>query len=514
MLYAVLKPIIGIALHWYYRSLSVANVERIPREGPVFLAANHPNSLTDAMVVGWSSPRRVRFTAKATLFTNALAARFLRAVGVVPLRRAADEHDAPGVTAVPAAMPDAARNAASFAAVGDALAEGSCMVVFPEGKTHDEPYMAPLRTGLARMALMARDERAIRGIRIVPIGLLFERKAEPRTRILVQVGEPIDVDSLAGGPSAVATLTELIEQRLRAITLNFDSREDAERIQLLGETLSALVEPSSSVDEGAPPLARTLALVRRIERAQQTLRARSAPATVARVEQFEQRLRQFRDRLAEERIDVHDVTVDPGTTPGARFAVRESVIAAVMVPISLWGRLTHVVPLRITRALALRNVRALDEPPMRTFIVGLVLVLMSYVVLTSAVALIFGPWWALAFLVSLVPSASSDLRYGDRVRRVFARARAFRRFRREPELRGLKRPEQISGIQIHQHAARLHLLHSEGWADSKEPGEIEDRHVGSALPRTETHPEGTTPHAAYRQHSASRQESRTAIRRQ
>ena len=87
MLYAIFKPIVGIALHWYYRSLSVANLERIPRDGPVFLAANHPNSLTDAMVVGWSSPRRVRFTAKATLFANPIAARFLRAVGVVPLRR-------------------------------------------------------------------------------------------------------------------------------------------------------------------------------------------------------------------------------------------------------------------------------------------------------------------------------------------------------------------------------------------------------------------------------------------
>ena len=32
-------------------SLDTANVERIPRDGPIFLAANHPNSLTDAMVV-------------------------------------------------------------------------------------------------------------------------------------------------------------------------------------------------------------------------------------------------------------------------------------------------------------------------------------------------------------------------------------------------------------------------------------------------------------------------------
>ena len=46
----------------------------------------------------------------------------------------------------------------------------------------------------------------------------------------------------------------------------------------------------------------------------------------------------------------------------------------------------------------------------------------------------FGPWWALLFLATLIPSASSDLRYGDRVRRARGRARAFRRFRAVPAL--------------------------------------------------------------------------------
>jgi 1-acyl-sn-glycerol-3-phosphate acyltransferase len=433
MLYEGLKPIVGIALHWYYRSLITSNLERIPRQGPVFLAANHPNSLTDAMVVGWASPRRVRFTAKATLFGNPLAAAFLRAVGVVPLRRAADEKARAEQTAE-SVVPDAARNAASFSAVADALADDACIVVFPEGKTHDEPYMAPLRTGLARMALMARDERGVRGIRIVPIGLLFERKSEPRTRILLQTGEPIDLDSIGSGPSTVATLTELIDQRLRAVTLNFESRADAERIQLLGETLAALVEPTTSVDDGAPPLALTLSFVRRIERAQQALRARNDPAMLARVDVFEQRLRAFRDRLTTEEIDVHDIGIDLSAKLGARFVVREVAIAALMLPVSLWGRITHVIPIRLARYLALRNVDGLDQPPMRTFIIGLGLVLASYVALTTVVGLTFGPWWALAFFISLIPSASSDLRYADRLRRVRARARAFGKFRAQPEL--------------------------------------------------------------------------------
>lgn len=447
MIYTALKPIVGIALHWYYRSIITASAERIPIDGPVFLAANHPNSLTDAMVVGWIAPRRVRFTAKATLFTNPLGAWFLRQVGVVPLRRAADEAARVQTTSPVAThggegnVPDASRNATAFSAVADALAAQSCMVVFPEGKTHDEPYMAPLRTGLARMALMARDERGVRGIRIVPVGLLFEQKSEPRTRVLVQVGELIDVDRIPAGVSAVATLTELIDQRLRAVTLNFEDHADAERIQLLGSTLAALIEPSTSVDEGAPPLARTLSLVRRIERAHRTIRARNDAALTARVELFEARLRTFHDRLATEAINVNDVRIDLAASLGVRFVVREVLVAALMFPIIAWGRLTHFIPIRITRLLALRNVRALDEPPQRTFILGLVLVLATYGALGTLVGVVAGPWWALGFLATLVPSASADLRYSDRLQRVVARARAYRRLRARPALHAVLRDD-------------------------------------------------------------------------
>lgn len=447
LLYDGLKPIAGVALRWYYRSIVSANLDRIPRDGPVFLAANHPNSLTDAMVVGWISPRRVRYTAKATLFANPLAARFLRAVGVIPLRRMADEQLRSASSPVPttpsasetAAPPpgdtvDISRNALAFSAVADALAEHTCVAIFPEGKTHDEPAMAPLRTGLARMALMARDERGVRGIRIVPVGLLFEQKEEPRTRILLQVGEPIDVDSVGHGDHTVATLTDLITQRLRAVTLNFESHADAERVQLLGETLLAITEPTTSLSEGVPPLARSLAVVRRIERAQQILRLRGDPLVLQRIEAFEQQLRTFRHRLDTNQVDVHDISIDYATHVHAGAVLRELALAVVMLPICVWARLTHFVPIRLARYFALRNVQARDEPPMRTFTIGLALVVMTYALLTTVVARVVGPWWAVLFVSTLVPSASRDLLYSDRLRRMRQRVRAFRLFRRTPAL--------------------------------------------------------------------------------
>lgn len=433
MLYELLKPVVGVALQWYYRSILTEGIERVPRDGPVFLAVNHPNALIDALVVGYTVPRRVRFTAKATIFANPLAARFLRTVGVVPLRRASDEHTA-GTSAATDAERNAERNASSFEAVAQALADQGAIVIFPEGKSHDLPQLAPLRTGLARMTLQAYQAHGVRGVRIVPIGLLFERKEAPRTRVLMQVGEPIHVDPLIDAGVSVATLTQIVAARLAAVTLNFDSPADAERLQLVGGTLSALLEPTTSVAEGTPALGRVLGLLRRLDRAHSTLRAREDAALQARLDGFEARVRAFRTTLDARGIDPHDVAISAQASAGWRFAIREATLATVAAPIGLWGRLTHFVPIQLARRLALRNVQALDEPAMRTLVVGLLLVLAAYIVQTALVASLAGGWWALAFFLTLVPSASSDLQYGDRTRRARDRARAYFAFRRDPAL--------------------------------------------------------------------------------
>lgn len=429
MLYALLKPVGAIALRWYYRSITTTGLERVPRDGPVFLAVNHPNALVDALVVGVCVPRRVRFTAKATIFANPLVARFLTAVGVVPLRRASDEArvQAPGDI-------DPARNQASFDAVAQALAEQSAIVIFPEGKSHDDPKLAPLRTGLARMVLHAMSSQGVRGMHIVPVGLLFEYKEQPRSRVLLQVGEPLDFDALPAGQHTVTALTQLVADRLAAVTQNFDSADDAERLQLVGRTLAALLEPTPELGDDETSLASTLAVVRRLDRGLAAVRARQDDRLASHAAAFEARVRAFRARLDALGLDVHDLAISPGATPGVRFAVREALLAAVLVPVGLWGRVTHFVPIQLARRLALRNATSRDTPAMNTLVLGLILVLLAYIIQTALVGVVAGPWWALTFLLTLVPSASSDLRYGDRTRRARARARAYFCFRKEPAL--------------------------------------------------------------------------------
>ncbi len=416
-----LRRLARIALDWYYGGVEAVGLERVPRDGPVFLAGNHPNALMDALVIGVLAPRRVRMLAKSTLFANPVAALLLRGLGVIPLFRARDVSPAEGVAA-----PDPTRNAQSFRAVSEALAEQSAVLIFPEGTSHDEPQLAPLRTGLARMALEARDAHGVRDLVIVPMGLVFEAKEAPRSRVLLQVGQPIVPDDA----STVATLTADVDQRLRAVTLNFTSAEEAARITALAHTLAVLLAPVRPVGADEHTLADVVRLTRRIVRAAQ----RASGHTVARIDAFERRFEAFRDRLAAEAVALEDVGIDVGAEAGTRFAIRELLLALLLGPIGLWGRLNHWLPITITRQLALRGVRTRDEPAMRSVVLGLVLVLAFYALQVSLVATVAGGWWAVAYALTLVPSAGHDLRYGDRTRRARARMRAYFRFRRDPSL--------------------------------------------------------------------------------
>ena len=434
MLYRVLRAAAKVALRWYYGDIIVQGGERIPPRGPLVIASNHPNALVDALLVSTTLRRPVRLTAKATLFEHPLLAPLLRAVGVVPLRRAKDE-----LAARRTGAPSVARNAESFQQVTAALAQGGAVLVFPEGISHDEPALAPLKTGAARMALAA-SEAGADGLRLLPLGLIFERKEEPRSRVLVRVGDPIDVDTWRRRTTSsrdAADLTADLDAALRRVTLNFASEARARRAVSVARALAALT------DDAPPPVAepRSLAteteLARRIETATDALET-APPDVMALADRFIARLQSLEERLQARGVALSDIRISPRLRHGARFVVREGVVFAATLPVALLGRVMHWLPLRLARALAMRPLArdpSRDQPAMRTIVLGLACVLGWYVVQAALVAHWFGAIAALVWVVVLALAGHVDFVVGDRRRRAWQRARTYLALRADPALR-------------------------------------------------------------------------------
>jgi 1-acyl-sn-glycerol-3-phosphate acyltransferase len=432
MLYRALRAAGDVALHWYYADVVVQGAERIPADGPLVIASNHPNALVDALLVSTAIRRRVLLTAKATIFEHPLLAPLLRSVGVVPLRRAKDELAARRGETV-----TVARNTESFRQVTEALLHGGAVLVFPEGISHDAPALAPLKTGVARMALTASASGA-RGLRVLPLGLIFERKEQPRSRVLVRVGEPIDVDAWRArtGSDDASRLTADIESALRHVTLNFASEERARRVVALARALAAITEAPPTL--GRPrALATEAQLAHRIEVATDALE--SAPPSVARqADAFIARVDALETRLAARGATLADAQISPRLRHGAWFVVRESLVVALALPVALLGRVMHWLPLSTARALAMRPLArdpSRDQPAMRTILLGLALVLLWYALQAVLVARWFGAVVAALWLVVLFVSARIDFLLRDRFGRAFGRARTYLALRADPALR-------------------------------------------------------------------------------
>jgi 1-acyl-sn-glycerol-3-phosphate acyltransferase len=211
MIYSGLRWIAGIALHWFYRDIRIVRADRIPRNGPLLIAVNHNNALVDSLIIGWLMPRRVTMTAKATLASNPLISLFFRMLHVVPLRRMSDE------LRKPSDLPfNRLRNAGAFREILGVLHQNGAVLIFPEGKSHNEMGLEPLKTGLARLALQARDETGLSGLRILPVGLIFEQKGMPGTIVAASIAEPIDMDRWSDCDRT--NLTAEIAERLRAVS--------------------------------------------------------------------------------------------------------------------------------------------------------------------------------------------------------------------------------------------------------------------------------------------------------
>jgi len=89
--YAVARMVARFWIWFFFDRVEVRHPARVPRTGPVLLCINHPNNLIDSLLVGSVLPRKVHYLATATLFRSRLLARFLVALGAIPIYQKADD---------------------------------------------------------------------------------------------------------------------------------------------------------------------------------------------------------------------------------------------------------------------------------------------------------------------------------------------------------------------------------------------------------------------------------------
>ncbi len=208
--YDLLRPLLRPEAIPYAR-FDIRGIERVPKRGPVILAANH-RSYFDAVtlaVVAGRLGRPVRFLAKRELFELPIASWLARAVGGIPVDRGR-------------------RSDQPLAEAEAALRAGEVVLVLPQGTIPRGPaFFDPVlrgKTGTARLA-------ARTGAPVVPIGLFGTEQVWPRSARLpdvaavlhpptvrVRVGQPLSlglVDPVADTERLMAAIVDLLPPEAR-----------------------------------------------------------------------------------------------------------------------------------------------------------------------------------------------------------------------------------------------------------------------------------------------------------
>ena len=230
----VMRSLARRLVRFYYPRLEISGAEKIPQQGPVLLCANHSNSMVDPVLIGVTASRPVRFIAKATLFDMPVLGRAMHALGMVPAYRAMD--DASQVR----------RNLETLDTGAQLLVEGKALGIFPEGKSTDKARLDKVRSGAARMAIKAYDE-GTRGIKVVPLGVNYERKEQFRSAVWIRVGDPIDLDEWVernDGDSrkAMRSLTGEIAGKLKELMVHLDEPEWEPWLEDLEKLIPSVVD--------------------------------------------------------------------------------------------------------------------------------------------------------------------------------------------------------------------------------------------------------------------------------
>lgn len=413
-----------VILRVFFPQIEISGLGRVPAEGPVMLAVNHPNGLIDPLFLLCLSPRPVSFLAKAPLFEMPVIGWFVRALGSIPVYRRQD------------GAFDPAKNRPTFERARAILSSGGAIAIFPEGASHGDPKLRPIKTGAARIALGATSINSDdRPLTIVPLGIYYTAKRIFRSSALLYFGNPISVAPAPLKPNgeppsdAVHALTDRIERALSDVTLQADEHEAL-----------ALVARAEEVFSSEEPETRDH-LIDKFELRRRFMAGYTRLRTLApqRLEAISARITAYETELREAGLDLQ--TLKPsGTRAAQRIGKSVKAVAFLILglPLALVGAAVNYPAYRLVGFLATGFSRG-DDDILATIkiIAGALLFPLTWIIVASAIGFRFGILAAVAALVLAPLSGYVALLFFERLDELRAgvRAVAVSRFQRWGYLR-------------------------------------------------------------------------------
>ncbi len=204
MLFSLLKLPARLAFRIYCRSLRISDKTLLDLKGPLLIAANHPNSFLDAIIIATLFRQPVYSLARGDAFSGGFTSWLLRQLNILPVYRLSEGAE------------NLAHNYTTFDQCRDLFKRNGVVLIFTEGRCINEWHLRPLMKGTARLAVSSWEAGI--PLKVLPAGINYQSFSSFGKDIHLGFGRIItaaDIDLSQPPGKSIATFNQLLTAELQ-----------------------------------------------------------------------------------------------------------------------------------------------------------------------------------------------------------------------------------------------------------------------------------------------------------
>ncbi len=202
-------------MHFYCRKIVINNKKWLRESGPLLIAANHPNSFLDAIIVSTLIKKPIYSLARGDAFAGKFFTSILTSLNMLPVYRMSEGAENLGL------------NYSTFEACQKLFEEKKIVLIFSEGRCENEWHLRPLKKGTARLAIDTWQKNI--PLKVLPLGINYSSFRFFGKNMVLNFGSAIskrDFITNSNGKS-INEFNEKLKNELRKLVYEIDKDDSA-----------------------------------------------------------------------------------------------------------------------------------------------------------------------------------------------------------------------------------------------------------------------------------------------
>lgn len=218
MFYPLLKLYGRLAIKIYCKKIVINKPEFLTLDGPILLAANHPNSFLDGIILTTLFKQPVYALARGDAFQNKRLSKVLTWLRQLPVYRTTEGAE------------NLKNNYYTFSSCHKKFIETKVVLIFSEACSINEWHLRPLRKGTARLALTSWQQNI--PLKVIPVGINYASFKDFGKQVHINFGLPIHKNPVAENDSdgkQIAAFNQILHQQLTGLVYELQTAEETKQ---------------------------------------------------------------------------------------------------------------------------------------------------------------------------------------------------------------------------------------------------------------------------------------------